>query len=249
MKRHFHLNNRLTKGALVNKSYSEYLDPKHRYGTLSHCLYSAWAKSKAPLNFKEWLEALERGENVDGRQAIPPLFKISERWEPYFVNGKLNPLIPTVTYLNENERKKYLLEIKKGQFETAHNGTFDRKNDGTTFIFVMAHDNKIYAGAYDRGRFNHTSFLAGGSVKSAGEMFFKNGKLNRITSKTGHYHDNKERRNNDEAMLKILAELRARGVDLSDVTYTRFNHKYDQQDYNALEFLKTNGKAPKFRYS
>ena len=58
---------------------------------------------------------------------------------------------------------------------------------GKSFIYVLGPDKKVYTGEYNRGTFNHSSFLSGSPVMGAGELVVKDGKIVEITDKSGHY--------------------------------------------------------------
>jgi hypothetical protein len=59
---------------------------------------------------------------------------------------------------------------------------------GIPAIWVMDADDRFYVSSlYSPGQFNHSSFLAGAPVKSAGEVIIKNGKITHISSRSGHY--------------------------------------------------------------
>ena len=97
-------------------------------------------------------------------------------------------------------------------------------------VFVMDHDD-LYSGAHDamgsamdpesagsgnpwameNMQFYHSSFLAGASVFSAGEMRVENGRLTGVTQKSGHYHPGVVQLKN------LFTFLRFKGVNIDKV--------------------------------
>jgi hypothetical protein len=112
-----------------------------------------------------------------------------------FKNTGLNEL----EYLkNDQERAPYELSFTHTQVRQ-NNAVFNT-SDGSSYVegedsgapFVISEDGDWYArkGARDiaNGRFHHSSFLAGGSVKLAGTIRTSpTGKLNYISNNSGHY--------------------------------------------------------------
>jgi len=100
-----------------------------------------------------------------------------------------------VAYLDETERKEYQLHIKDGKLFDADGDLFDTSNAESIFeggggnaIFVMDEYGSIYASKiHFRGKFHHSSFLAGQPVASAGEIVVENGIVKKITRRSGHY--------------------------------------------------------------
>ncbi len=84
-------------------------------------------------------------------------------------------------------------------------------------IFVMDPNGAFYAGRHKVAAFHHSSFLGGGKVASAGTMKITQGKLVSITAKSGHYIPGPRQ------LRLALAELRASGVSLSNVSAQAIN--------------------------
>jgi len=101
----------------------------------------------------------------------------------------------TVTYLDDTGRQAYKLTTKNGLLYDAKGNLFDtaggsslHRGGGGRAIFVMDSTGNIYASNYHgKGKFHHSSFLAGGPVAAAGEISVVRGKLTEITDRSGHY--------------------------------------------------------------
>ena len=78
-------------------------------------------------------------------------------------------------------------------------------------IFVMDPKGNIYVGRHDVGKFHHSSFLGGKPVGGAGEMVVRNGVLEKVTTKSGHYQPGPEQ------VLNLGKELNSRGVNAGRV--------------------------------
>ncbi len=123
-----------------------------------------------------------------------------------------------VVYLTENQRKEKIISINgKGLLldrsgRLYHTGTEATTHSGSGWvIFVMDKNHIIYASSNISEVFNHSSFLRGNYVASAGEIKVNNGQLVAITCKSGHYRPKKEN------MKYFLDSLQRRGVNLRGV--------------------------------
>jgi hypothetical protein len=104
-------------------------------------------------------------------------------------NGKV------VRYLDETERKAYLVTIRDGKFYDADGNPLDTTGalslhgDGPNVgIWVMDGDGNIYVSTTPEiNVFHHSSFVAGGELAAAGEIKIVNGELAYLTNGTGHY--------------------------------------------------------------
>jgi|GEM_PF-5150463 len=126
-----------------------------------------------------------------------------------------------VKYLNELEREAYKVTFKDGKVYKANGELLDttgfkslhgQKNAG---IFVMDKEGNIYVGQHSRGLFHHSSFLSGGRVASAGEIVAKNGIIETISSKSGHYQPR------ELHQIQFKAQLKAFGIDTSSINFIK----------------------------
>lgn len=78
-------------------------------------------------------------------------------------------------------------------------------------MYVADSDYRIYIGIKQKGRFQHSSFLAGGPITSAGTLVIRDGQLQKISPMSGHY------RIDTKYFKKFVDELEKQGVDLSEV--------------------------------
>lgn len=213
---------------MVPEYWGEVVHDAHGYGRDLHTLMNVWKSAPTTDNFNTWMDKLTNGESVPGIENIP---------KNMFENGKLK--ISRVMFLNESERKVYQATINnRGLISTPN------QNRPTTLvdingmvpnphIFVVSPDNQLYVGVYDRGKFNHSSFLAGGSVLSAGEMVLENGKIKTITDKSGHYQSS------EQMILRGLDALIKSGADLSQTQVIMNSLSKDRLTYSALEFYQS----------
>jgi hypothetical protein len=83
-------------------------------------------------------------------------------------------------------------------------------------IYVMDDAGGIYISNYQAvGKFHHSSLLAGKPVAAAGEISIKDGVIQSITMKSGHYRPGKK------FLDQFLNELREQGADLSKANIGR----------------------------
>lgn len=85
-----------------------------------------------------------------------------------------------------------------------------KKRNANKWIYVTSTDKKqLYIAPKKKGEFQHSSFLSGGSVGSAGAVMVNHGRVVKLAPMSGHY------RPNIEQFVALLDQLTAQGVDLS----------------------------------
>jgi hypothetical protein len=194
----------------------EAIDPQHRPGHLLAKKWELWAASDAEVSFWEWLDA----------------------------NGK--DLTKSVDYLDEEERKKFMLLSQGGmlmQNRQPYNtqASFAPWGQASGWsIFVVSAAGVFYAAEPKENKLHHSSLLAGGAVRAAGEIRVVGGKLEGITPLSGHY------RPGNDHLRYAVQQLEARGVDIGatavgDVT-TKPAGNIDVQWFRAPDYL-ANGTA------
>ncbi|WVF67126.1 hypothetical protein IAT40_001871 [Kwoniella sp. CBS 6097] len=80
-----------------------------------------------------------------------------------------------------------------------------------TWIYVSDMNLNLFVGIKKSGTFQHSSFLAGGKVTSAGLIVVKQGLIKSLNPLSGHY------RSSIEHYRAFIAQLENRGIDLSHV--------------------------------
>lgn len=223
----------LKKGAnpMVVRYHGEVLDENHRYGRKIAHLFEAWKESTAKISFNAWMKKFDRGEIVWLGLTDE---KLDELKKDGLVDNNNKPTVSKVIYLDENQRKSYELKCIDNKISTGLENPLNTL-DKNPHIFVVSPDNKIYIDVYKRGEMNHSSFLSGGAVKSAGELTIQNGVVKKITDKSGHYETSKK------MIVEGLKALKKLGIDLNGVELTLNAHpesKLPRETINnALEFL------------
>ncbi|CAD6270565.1 unnamed protein product [Miscanthus lutarioriparius] len=123
------------------------------------------------------------------------------------------------------EREHYEYIINEGKIIHKQSGEpldTSRGPKGTKWIFVMSTAKRLYAGKKERGVFQHSSFLAGGTTIAAGRFTAENGVIKSIWAYSGHYKPTAENLGN---FMNFLEE---NGVDLKDVEV----RSSTKEDYN-----------------
>jgi hypothetical protein len=208
--------------AMVQNYWGEVIHDASGYGRQLHTLMDIWKKGSHKDNFNTWMNQLIEGKEVEGKNEIP---------KDFFNEGKLE--ISHVKFLTEAERKNYEMHVDKKGLISTGNQTLPTSGIGR-HIFVLSPENQLYVGLYDRGTFNHSSFLSGGSVLGAGELLIKNGKITAITDKSGHYETS-------EYMLwKGVDALVKAGANLNDTVVTKNFLGETPENFYALEFYNNN---------
>lgn len=198
---------------LAFQHWIEAIDPRHRYGHNLHMYYEEWCKADAGQPFFYWLDVGE-GKDLDLKEC--PRSKLKQQ---------------CIKYLGPQEREEYEYEIIEGKFFHKLTGKILHTmhgSEGTKWIFVMSTFKKLYAGLKKKGRFHHSSFLAGGATLAAGRVVVDNGVLKTISAYSGHY------RPSDDSLDTFLSFLRENAVKLDDVEV----HKATEESDNYDEPLK-----------
>ncbi|XP_013632110.1 IQ domain-containing protein IQM3 isoform X2 [Brassica napus] len=196
------------------------IDPRHRYGHNLHVYYEEWCKADAGQPFFYWLDVGD-GKDMD-------LIDCSR--------SKLKQ--QCIKYLGPQEREEYEYVIIDGKIVHKLTGNFLHTmhgSEGTKWIFVMSTFKKLYAGLKKKGRFHHSSFLAGGATLAAGRVVVDNGVLKTISAYSGHY------RPSDDSLETFLSFLRENEVSLDDVEV----HKASEDSDNYDDYIKPNGDGTK----
>ncbi|KAK4385498.1 IQ domain-containing protein IQM3 [Sesamum angolense] len=132
-------------------------------------------------------------------------------------------------WIEAKERECYEYIIVEGELmhkQTGHLLDTNEEVTGSKWIFVMSTSGKLYAGEKKKGRFHHSSFLAGGATLAAGRLAAECGSLKSISAYSGHY------RPTDANLSIFLAFLQNSGVNLDKVQVT-FCTEYQSCDADS----------------
>lgn len=87
-------------------------------------------------------------------------------------------LIPKQLNLTlQKEREPYEVIVESGKLVYRKSGLPVETEDGTKWIFVLSTMRNLYIGKKNKGRFQHSSFVAGGATIAAGRIVAHNGVL------------------------------------------------------------------------
>ncbi|KAL6878293.1 hypothetical protein ACP4OV_012463 [Aristida adscensionis] len=182
---------------LALQHWLEAIDPRHRYGHNLHFYYDCWKNSETKEHFFYWLD-LGEGRGINLEDKCPRAKLLSE----------------CIKYLGPKEREDYEVAIDAGKFLYKNCGRILDTSSGpqdAKWIFVLSTSKRLYVGQKEKGRFQHSSFLAGGAASAAGRLVVENGTLKAIWPHSGHYCPTEE---NFEAFKSFLKD---NSVDLTDV--------------------------------
>lgn len=204
---------------VIDKYWSELLDPLHRAGDAVSLREQLWEVSSLP-NYFVHLETIEND----------PLL------------NKYAPYEHQVVYFTEDEeREPHRIQIQDGLLyhrgEFLDTSTYSTAQLGLGYaIFVLGLDNQFYINNHINSEIHHSSEFAGQEVLSVGEIKVEEGRISFINHKSGHYKPTVK------DFLVTLAALQEQGVPLSDVTAHVFYVKHEYEaNYNAEEFLASGG--------
>ncbi|CAL9160740.1 IQ domain-containing protein IQM2-like [Musa acuminata AAA Group] len=182
---------------LALQHWLEAIDPRHRYGHNLQFYYDRWLQCDSMQPFFYWLDVGE-GKEVN----------LEERC----TRSKLQQ--QCIKYLGPKEREAYEVIVEDGKFMyrqsrqllDTSNGQKDAK-----WIFVLSTSKKLYVGQKRKGKFQHSSFLAGGATSAAGRLVVEDGVLKAVWPHSGHY------RPTEENFQELMSFLEENSVDLTDV--------------------------------
>ncbi|MFP8966494.1 hypothetical protein ACKC9G_07965 [Pokkaliibacter sp. CJK22405] len=175
---------------------------------------------------------------------FPLTAKMDSRYQNEHIAGRHNNfsadfgLSARVQYLNPKEREHFELHIKDGLIYNNQGKLFDTNGfntpaGGAGGIFVIDPSNgKLYGTAdHENGRFQHSSFLAGGDVGGAGEFIVSNGRLQEMSRVSGHYKPSVDMLN------QTVQHLKDQGLDMSSALVDKEIMSPELADV-AKDFLK-----------
>ena len=97
----------------------------------------------------------------------------------------------------------------------SHPDALIRRRKADTWIFVTDLSHNMYIGIKQRGRFQHSSLLAGSLVTVAGVLKVKDGLIVSIYPWSGHY------RSSSQHFEEFIKRLQERGLDTSQINVTK----------------------------
>lgn len=226
-----------SKGAspIIEEYYTETLDKTHRYAPDLNKFFNIWKElpdKSTPDNFSTWMRKVDAGEKVPGNRLLKENKLIGSDNKPIKRNADDTLFLSKVRYMDANERAKCELKGFGSRLYTEKSGGHLNTNENEHHAFVIGQDHVIYTDVYKKGELNHSSFLAGGAVISAGELEFKDGELKSISDKSGHYETNRQ------MLVKGLKIFREKGIDLSHVILYFQSYTHNFKTLNAKQFLE-----------
>ena len=217
----------------------EQQDSKHRSSALLLAAHAVYKKkfpnaAKAP-DFFRWLDSIPEWErivmisdairdySVKATHVAPHWLKgTPDEKKKLIADANLKPsvviaFLKGVAYLDKATRRPYEVKFEGGLLKQADGELLDTSSMKTVFsgpgfaIWVMSPKGRFYVGSHVFGQFHHSSFGSGRKVMGAGEMKAKNGKIEFITAKSGHYQPP------IESLAASLEALERMGVDVGPI--------------------------------
>ncbi|GMJ02622.1 IQ-motif protein 1, embryo sac development arrest 39 [Hibiscus trionum] len=178
---------------LALQHWLEAIDPRHRYGHNLHMYYDVWFSSESTQPFFYWLDV---GDGKEVNLDACPRKKLQQQ---------------CITYLGHKEREEYEVIIEKGRLVYRQSGSPVDTTGEYKWIFVLSTSRALYVGQKRKGKFQHSSFLAGGATTAAGRLVARDGVLEAIWPYSGHYHPT------EENFMEFIHFLEENHVNLTNV--------------------------------
>ncbi|KAJ6714156.1 IQ DOMAIN-CONTAINING PROTEIN IQM6 [Salix viminalis] len=197
---------------LALQHWLEAIDPRHRYGHNLHFYHLQWLVSKSREPFFYWLDI---GEGKEANLEKCPRSKLQQQ---------------CIKYLGPMERKTYEVVVKEGKLLYKESGELLHTTKDAKWIFVLSTSKSLYVGKKMKGKFQHSSFLAGGVATAAGRLVVDGGVLKAVWPHSGHYLPT------EESFKDFLSFLSENNVDLTDVKTSPM----DEEDRVLYKHLRNN---------
>ncbi|KAL0315781.1 UNVERIFIED_CONTAM: IQ domain-containing protein IQM4 [Sesamum radiatum] len=149
---------------LALQHWLEAIDPRHRYGHNLHFYYDIWFKCESSQPFFYWLDV---GDGKELNLEMCP---------------KINLHRQCIKYLGPKERESYEVVIADGKLVYKESCNLVDTTEGSKWIFVLSTTRTFYVGQKQKGKFQHSSFLAGGAITAAGRLVAHGGVLERCAN-------------------------------------------------------------------
>ncbi|XP_022842106.1 IQ domain-containing protein IQM1-like isoform X1 [Olea europaea var. sylvestris] len=178
---------------LATQRWLEAIDPCHRYWHNLHLYYDIWFKSESLQPFFYWLDV------GDGKELnLDECSRANLEWQ-------------CIKYLGPKERESYEIVVENGKLVYKQSGSTLNTVEGSKWIFVLSTTRILYVGKKKKGLFQHSSFLSGGAITTAGRLVAHDGVLKAIWQCSGHYQPT------EESFSELINFLEDHGVDLANV--------------------------------
>uniref|UniRef100_A0ACD6AF32 Uncharacterized protein n=1 Tax=Avena sativa TaxID=4498 RepID=A0ACD6AF32_AVESA len=178
---------------LALQHWLEAIDPRHRYGHNLHLYYDIWSASSSTEPFFYWLD-IGAGKDIHHQKC--PRTKLYSQ---------------LIMYLGPNERADYEVIVDQGKLMYRRSGFLVETTEDSKWIFVLSTTRSLYIGQKKKGKFQHSSFLAGAATTAAGRLVAKDGILKAIWPYSGHYLPT------EENFKEFISFLEENSVDLTNV--------------------------------
>lgn len=180
----------------------EALDAQHRYGCHLRAFHRAWARDeRSAAPFFCWLDH-GRGRELD----LPECSQRELR-------------AARVVYCSREERRQFELRFEPSRLGVrlafALSGQLAHTDESAKWIFVVDRAGRMYLGRKRKGRFHHSSFVAGAPIVAAGKMVVKQGRILAIEPHSGHF---KPARGSLAALREMLER---KGVDVDAIAFIK----------------------------
>ncbi|XWS72195.1 hypothetical protein CRYUN_Cryun02cG0019500 [Craigia yunnanensis] len=196
---------------LALQHWLEAIDPRHRYGHNLHLYYDVWFSSESTQPFFYWLDV---GDGKEVNLDKCPRKKLQQQ---------------CITYLGPKEREEYEVIVDNGRLIFRQSGLPVDTTGGSKWIFVLSTTRALYVGPKEKGKFQHSSFLAGGATTAAGRLVARDGVLEAIWPYSGHYHPT------EENFMEFINFLEENHVNLTDVKRCAIDDDYSYGQAPAKE--------------
>ncbi|GMI81301.1 IQ-motif protein 1, embryo sac development arrest 39 [Hibiscus trionum] len=195
---------------LALQHWLEAIDPRHRYGHNLHMYYDVWFSSESSQPFFYWLDV---GDGKEVNLDKCPRKKLQQQ---------------CITYLGPKEREGYEVIVENGRLVFKQSRSPVNTTAECKWIFVLSTTRALYVGRKEKGKFQHSSFLAGGATTAAGRLVARDGVLEAIWPYSGHYLPT------EENFMEFINFLEENHVNLTDVKRCAIDddHPYGQAPAN-----------------
>jgi len=211
----------------------EVFDSRHRYGKKLDPFFTIWKKSTSCDDFTTWLNKLDKGQDVPGKEPLEKEKLLKSDGTPIDMEEG--------DYLDAKRQKECQLQVdQKGLIFTEQNKRqlldSQQGKDKIRYAFVITagRKHKIYTALRIIGINSHASLIEGRPVISSGCFYCEKGVITELINWSGHYKPTKE-----QAVVSVK-EFISKGVDLSRAKILIRGKGEETTEIKGSDFIKQN---------
>ncbi|KAF8973434.1 hypothetical protein BGZ46_009901 [Entomortierella lignicola] len=216
----------------LTEHWLEMSDKKHRYGSNLKPYHQYWLNHNTSQSFFYWLDKgdgkdvnldersrdrldKERVKYLQEHERAQYVVHVIDGLLYYKQSGEIVHTLSSNVQAGDDVDISQLLPDNDANDDEATRLEKKRIRNMAKFIYVTDKDGTLYIARKVKGQFHHSSFLGGGTVCAAGGIIVNNGRIVKITPKSGHY------RPTQHHFEALVGRLEGMGISLAGVSISK----------------------------